>query len=105
MCLGRTHALFGVVTGAVAGFALHAPRPQAAVAAVLTAGAAVLPDIDHPDATVARCFAFVTQAFAWLVGKLSGGHRHLTHSLFGAGVFTALAWLGAPAGTAAQFTS
>jgi len=49
----------------------------------------VLPDIDHPDATVARSFGALTRAFAWLVEQVSGGHRHGTHSLVGIGVFTA----------------
>jgi membrane-bound metal-dependent hydrolase YbcI (DUF457 family) len=91
--LGRTHALSGAVAGAAAGLTLaHLTPAGVAVASVLTAGAAVLPDIDHPDATVARCFGLITRVFAWLVEKLSGGHRHGTHSLAGIAVFTAAAY-------------
>lgn len=94
--LGRSHALSGAVVGAGLSLgALHADRPHIALAAVVTAGAAVLPDLDHRDSSIARSFGFVTEAFAWLVGKLSGGHRHLTHSLTGVAAFTALAWLAA----------
>jgi hypothetical protein len=44
---------------------------------VLTAGTGVLPDIDHPDSTIARSFGFVTEAFAGVVARLSGGSRPL----------------------------
>lgn len=94
MCLGRTHALAGAVTGAAAGlYVLHLPLMGTVALAGLTAGAAVLSDIDHPDATLAHCFGFLTKAFAWLVGKISGGHRKGTHSLAGIAIFTGLAWL------------
>jgi membrane-bound metal-dependent hydrolase YbcI (DUF457 family) len=94
MCLGHTHALSGAVTGSAASiYVLHLPLPQAALMAGLTAGAAVLPDIDHPNSTLARSFGFATHSFAWLVGKVSGGHRHGTHTLIGVAVFTVLAWL------------
>lgn len=92
--MGRHHALSGLVTGlAAAEYVLHLPLPQTALLAGLTAGAAVLPDIDHPDASLAHCFGFLTKAFAWTVGRISGGHRHGTHSLAGIAAFTALAWL------------
>lgn len=92
--MGRTHAISGAVSGsAVATYVMHLPLPQAAILTGLTAGAAVLPDLDHPDASLAHCFGFLTKCFAWLVGKVSGGHRHGTHSLLGIGVFTGLAWL------------
>lgn len=91
--LGRTHALSGAVAGAaVALLVIRADMAHVAVAAGLTAGAAVLPDIDHPDATVARSFGLITRVFAWLVEKVSGGHRHGTHSLAGIAAFTAAAW-------------
>ncbi|HEY3958511.1 MAG TPA: metal-dependent hydrolase [Streptosporangiaceae bacterium] len=92
--LGRTHALSGaaVFTGLDAGL-LHLGPVPLLTGAVLTAGAAVLPDLDHPDATVSRTFGFLTQALAWAVGKASGGHRHGTHSATGAAVATGLAML------------
>ena len=94
MCMGHTHALSGLVTGAAAGlYVLHLPPWGTVALAGLTAGAAVLPDIDHPDATLAHCFGFLTTAFAWLVGKIAGGHRWGTHSILGVAVFTGLAWL------------
>jgi membrane-bound metal-dependent hydrolase YbcI (DUF457 family) len=92
--MGRTHALSGLVTGVAIGqFWWHLDPAHVAVGAVVTAGAAVLPDIDHPDASVAECFGFVTKAFAWLIGHVSGGHRHGTHSLAGVAAFTAAAYV------------
>jgi membrane-bound metal-dependent hydrolase YbcI (DUF457 family) len=94
MCTGHTHALSGAVTGAATGlYVLHLPLTGTVALAGLTAGAAVLPDIDHPDATLAHCFGFLTKMFAWLVGKIAGGHRKGTHSVLGIAVFTGLAWL------------
>lgn len=87
--MGRSHALSGVVAGAAATLFLHASPARLAVAVAVTAGAAVLPDIDHPDASAARSFGFVTRAFAWLIEHISGGHRHGTHSLAGIAAFTA----------------
>jgi membrane-bound metal-dependent hydrolase YbcI (DUF457 family) len=104
MCLGHTHALSGLVTGTAVGLYAshvrlghvglgHLSPGHLAVFAGLTAGAAVLPDIDHPDSSLARSFGFLTRGFAWLVGKISGGHRHLTHAILGIAGFTVLAWL------------
>jgi membrane-bound metal-dependent hydrolase YbcI (DUF457 family) len=94
MCLGHTHALSGAATGAAAGlFILHTKTSGTADLALLSAGFAVVPDIDKCGATVSRSFGFLTESFAWLVGRISGGHRHGTHSLIGIGVFTGLAFL------------
>jgi membrane-bound metal-dependent hydrolase YbcI (DUF457 family) len=92
VCMGRTHAAVGAVAGAGYGeFAAHLPPQGTALLAAFTAGMAVLPDLDHRKAVMARSFGFLTQGFAWLVSKVSGGHRHGTHSLAGVAVFTALA--------------
>lgn len=94
MCLGHTHALAGAATGAAVGlFALHTAVTGTADLALLGASFGVVPDIDKCGATVSRSFGFLTEAFAWLVGRISGGHRHGTHSIIGIGVFTGLAWL------------
>lgn len=92
--MGHSHALSGAVTGTAASlYVLHLPLPGTLLLAGLTAGAAVLPDIDHPSSTLARSFGFLTRAFAWLAGKISGGHRHGTHSILGVAVLAGLAWL------------
>jgi membrane-bound metal-dependent hydrolase YbcI (DUF457 family) len=95
--LGRTHALTGMVACSVLSATVwHPGHGQAVVAAVISGGAAVLPDIDHPDATVSRGFGFLTETFARLVSFAAGGHRHGTHSLAGIAVFTAVALAAEP---------
>ncbi|MDA8320706.1 MAG: metal-dependent hydrolase [Actinomycetota bacterium] len=94
MCLGHTHALSGLLAGTAVGLYLtHLPPARLALFAGITAGAAVLPDIDHPESSLAHSFGFLTKAVAWLVGRISGGHRHLTHAVLGVAGFTELARL------------
>jgi membrane-bound metal-dependent hydrolase YbcI (DUF457 family) len=90
--LGRDHALSGAVVFAALAPTMHVTVAHLASGVVLCAGAGVLPDIDHPDSTISRSCGFLTEWFAWVVDKISGGHRHGTHSLVGIVVFTAGAY-------------
>jgi membrane-bound metal-dependent hydrolase YbcI (DUF457 family) len=72
---------------------MHEPAAPLALFASLTAAYALAPDLDSCSGTEARSFGFVTEAFAWLVRLVSGGHRHGTHSAVGVAAFTAVAWL------------
>ena len=90
--LGHSHALSGAVTGIATGIFLHLPVPQVAALAGFTAGMALLPDLDKCGSSPARCLGFLSEAIAWVAGRISGGHRHATHSVLGVAVFTALAW-------------
>jgi membrane-bound metal-dependent hydrolase YbcI (DUF457 family) len=90
--LGRDHALTGAVVFAALAPVLHVPLAELPAGVVLGAGAGVLPDIDHPDSTIAESFGFVTETFAKIMNLVSGGHRHGTHSVIGVAVFTAAAW-------------
>jgi membrane-bound metal-dependent hydrolase YbcI (DUF457 family) len=90
--LGRDHALSGAVVFAVVAPSLHMPLAVLPAGVVLGAGAGVLPDIDHPDSTIASSFGFLTELFAKFTNLIAGGHRHGTHSLIGIAVFTAGAW-------------
>lgn len=90
--LGRDHALTGAVLFAAMAPVLHVPIADLPAGVVLGAGAGVLPDIDHPDSTIAESFGFVTEGFARFTNAISGGHRHGTHSLIGVAAFTAAAW-------------
>ena len=87
--MGRDHALSGALVFAGLAPALHVTDAHLAAGIALCAGAGVLPDIDHQDTSVSSSFGFLTEGFSWLVARLSGGHRHGTHSLFGIAVFTA----------------
>ena len=94
MCEGSTHAWAGAVTGAAAGlYVLHLDPPHTVLLTGLSAGAGLLLDLDHPQATLAHTFGFLTKTCAEVVGKVSGGHRHGTHSIVGVAVFTGLAAL------------
>jgi Txe/YoeB family toxin of toxin-antitoxin system len=87
--LGRDHALSGALVFAALGPSLHVTGPHLVTGVAIAAGAGVLPDLDHPDSTIAQTFGFLTEAFAWVVRRISGGHRHGTHALVGIAVFTA----------------
>jgi membrane-bound metal-dependent hydrolase YbcI (DUF457 family) len=91
--LGHSHALSGAVTGLAAGILLHLNGPGTIAMAGFTAGMALLPDLDTCGSSPARCLGFLSEAVARAIAKLSGGHRHATHSLLGIAAFTALAWV------------
>jgi len=90
--LGRDHALSGALVVAALAPGLHVTGAYLATGIALGAGAGLLPDIDHPDSSVALSFGFLTNSFSWLVEKISGGHRHGTHALIGIAIFTAGAY-------------
>lgn len=106
--MGRSHALTGMATGAGLTTALGITNPgQAVVFTLTTAGYALLPDIDHPNATASKAFepvtGWVSSAFrglsTWVYRRTAtphddttdGTHRHLTHTVVFALVLGALA--------------
>lgn len=101
---GRNHALSGLLAWlAVAppvAEAMGQPLALSVVAAgaLVTAGAAVLPDIDHPGSSVSRTFGAASRLTAVGVSALAGGHRQRTHSL----VFVALIGCAAAAAAALE---
>lgn len=109
MSTGPTHAMSGLTAWATA-TALAGDSALGTlsikgwcVGAVLCAGAALLPDLDHPESTVSSTFGPVTAAGSKLINAIShgiyqvtrtkrdskrdGGHRGFTHTL----VFAVLA--------------
>lgn len=60
--------------------------------ALVATGAALLPDVDHPGATIARSGGAVTKGIAKAVSKQTG-HRGATHTPVGVFVFLALSIL------------
>jgi len=93
LMLGHSHALSGAVTGTAAGIFLQMSLPQTAALAGFTAGMALLPDLDKCGSSSARSCGFLSEAVAWTIAKISGGHRHATHSFLGIVIFTGLAWV------------
>jgi membrane-bound metal-dependent hydrolase YbcI (DUF457 family) len=87
--LGHTHALSGAVAWLAAAPLLARLAPgmgthgyaELGAAVVVTAGAALLPDLDHPRSTVGQALGPLTATLARWVAALTGGHRHGTHSV------------------------
>jgi membrane-bound metal-dependent hydrolase YbcI (DUF457 family) len=84
--LGRTHALsgsmaFASLTCAAPLVGVHPHWPAIAAGLLATAGSALLCDSDHPDGTIAWSLGPATKALTRIVHRVSGGHRHATHSL------------------------
>lgn len=90
--MGRTHALSGAVAwlGAVpllsqerwlGDFAISLSPAQLIAGAVVCAGAAILPDIDHHNGRIANTYGPITRVMCKWIGKASGGHRQATHSI------------------------
>ena len=90
--MGRHHVLTGAAAGmGLALFVLGPTRPEEGLCLVLAAGgAAALPDLDEAGSSAAHLAGFIAVPLSWATGKLSGGHRHATHSVIGAVVFTGL---------------
>jgi membrane-bound metal-dependent hydrolase YbcI (DUF457 family) len=97
--MGHTHALAGAAAwlGTVpflADYGMHMTPGQIATGAVVCAGSAMLPDLDHHDGTIANTFGPVTRVLCKGISVVSGGHRHATHSLlFAAGFGYGTDWL------------
>jgi membrane-bound metal-dependent hydrolase YbcI (DUF457 family) len=100
--MGGHHAISGTaawmalagsvpVMGHVSGLDLWDLSPAQVVSgAVVATGAALLPDIDHPSATISRSGGGLTKALTRAVSTVAG-HRGATHTLLAAAAFTALA--------------
>jgi len=94
MCMGRTHVIAGGAAGLATGTAFHLTGVPLAEWTAITAAAATLPDIDQVGSCASRSLGFASTLVAHAARRLSGGHRHFTHTLPGAAVFAGLAWLG-----------
>jgi len=85
--MGRTHALSGAAAWlAAAPVIVDAAGLPVGVAellagAAVAAGAAMLPDLDHPSAGIAGTLGPATRLLTRAVAAVAGGHRQATHSL------------------------
>ncbi len=69
--------------------------PALGVGMLVAAGAALLPDIDHRNGTIAHSLPPISGWAARVTERLSGGHRKGTHSLLGLVIAVAWAYLAA----------
>ncbi|MDP5228709.1 MULTISPECIES: metal-dependent hydrolase [Arthrobacter] len=88
-----SHTPLGPVTFDVGLGLLHVSPLGVVAGALVTAGAALVPDADHRNATIAHSLPPVSKALCIGMEELAGGHRHGTHSLLGLALFTATAWV------------
>jgi membrane-bound metal-dependent hydrolase YbcI (DUF457 family) len=93
MCTGRTHVAASALLGLGVGVATHMTLKHDVELTGLAAGMGVLLDLDSCGSTGARSLGFISGAVSHVVRKVSGGHRHATHSLLGIALFTGLALL------------
>ncbi len=93
--MGQSHGISGIATGLLVLPLLPVGGLQLATGVAVAAGAALLPDIDQPQSSIAHTFFLPGKVIAKFVGDITGGHRHATHSLLGLLAFAALAALGA----------
>lgn len=91
--LGPRHAASGAVAFAAAAPYLHPTGAGLIAGVILTAGAALDPDLDEHGSTISSEGGFLTEGLSQVVHRAGGGHRKLTHSLLGAVIFTATAEL------------
>lgn len=89
--MGVTHGVSGITLWVSTTTIMELPPDQVLLGGVLTMGASILPDIDHPNSTVSRSLGKLSQGFAWLVSKIAGGHRNGTHSAIGVLILAFLA--------------
>ena len=107
--LGHSHATSGGLVWAAAASALpmsvlaypamhgstaHVQPRDLIFGTFITAGAALLPDIDHPNGTIAHAIGPVTHNLCKIIEKISGGHRHATHSFACVALATYCTWAG-----------
>lgn len=92
LMLGRSHLItgacgfLGVVTPAAAALGHPLGPAEIACGTMVAAGAAMLPDLDHPQATVSRALGPVSFVASRLVSRMAGGHRNGTHSALAVGL-------------------
>ncbi|MRH90162.1 metal-dependent hydrolase [Nocardia sp. SYP-A9097] len=105
--LGHSHATSGALAWSAAAAALPLtvltyPAMQSGniravdlvMGTFLTAGAALLPDADHPSGTISHVLGPVSHYACKGISAISGGHRHGTHSFAFVALITYGTWAG-----------
>jgi len=92
---GVDHEVSAIPAGLAYGtFVAHLPVPGTVLLTALMTSTVMLADGDQKCSSAGRSLGFASRWVAAGIEKVSGGHRHLTHSLLGIAAFTGLAWLG-----------
>ena len=99
--MGHSHAVSGALLFAATAPFLpedlmhrHLQPAEILMGTVLCAGAALLPDLDHHDGTIANFLGPFSKVLCRFVAWISGGHRHATHSLLFVALMSAGTWAG-----------
>src|SRR5919205_2069496 len=98
--LGHSHAASGALAWVSTAttvpplFGAHLGPRDVLIGTAVCAGAALLPDLDHHDSTVANFLGPPSELAARIIGWASGGHRHGTHSFLFVGLSGVLVWAG-----------
>lgn len=86
--MGTSHAISGgaawiaLTSTSVPSLGIYPLDPVSVIAgSVICAGAALLPDADHHNATIAHSIPVAGRVAAGAIGTISGGHRKGMHSL------------------------
>lgn len=87
--MSKTHTLFAIATTALA---LHFFDPgltffETLPTLVASAGASLLPDLDHPDSTSTHSASVISETLSALVCSITT-HRHATHSFLALALFS-----------------
>jgi membrane-bound metal-dependent hydrolase YbcI (DUF457 family) len=100
--LGHSHSTSGALTWAAAAawvpaavWPAHVGTKDIMLGTFITAGAALLPDLDHPEGTISHFMGPISHYFCKFVAWISGGHRHATHSFLFVALVTGGTWAGA----------
>lgn len=97
--LGKSHAITGAAAWCMLGSTIQIMTqtgdsvPKLIAGGVVCAGASVFPDLDTPKSTIANSLGPLTRVLSQFIAKISGGHRHGTHSIIGIFLTTFLAML------------
>lgn len=90
--MGPAHAVTGAVLGTVACWGLSCDPAHIALGALTVSAAALLPDADHPQGTIARTAGPLSYVATTAISALTGGHRGAMHWAIGIAGITGLAW-------------
>lgn len=87
--MGKSHLMLGAAGFLAAEEVLpslvgtsHLSPAQLAAGTLVACGAAMIPDLDHPDATLAHSLPPASSALSRIVNTVAGGHRKGTHTIW-----------------------